>query len=173
MLLNIWVLKQEKILFLSQLAIATKIKMASNEHFLKKKKSEISSLSCQFSHNVVVLLAQKKGFFAFFFEEPKWNNLLSFVPIKAYFSVKQEKFSIRHLWGFNLDSMHCLLKGYKNDEASKQSKKTLLLDSEGIRPQEMTFSRKIVQESRKRCVTKYLSSETGENTFFITTCHCH
>ena len=62
---------------------------------------------------------------------------------------------------------------YSNDEASKQSKKTPFIGSEGISPQEITFSRKIVQESRKRCVTKYLSSETAGNAIFITTCHCH
>ena len=35
---------------------------------------------------------------------------------------------------------------------------------EGMRPSEITFSWKIVQKSRKRCVTKYKSSTSAETT---------
>ena len=48
---------------------------------------------------------------------------------------------------------------------------TPFIGSKDTRPQEMTFSRKKVQESRKKCVTKYMSSESIETALFITTCH--
>ena len=68
----------------------------------EKKTAMYLLLSCLFSHNykAVVLLAESffRLFQSFFFlEEPKLNNLLSFVSKKAllFFSVKQEKFSTR------------------------------------------------------------------------------
>ena len=58
---------------LSLVAIATKIKMASNEKLLKKKIGMSLLLSRFFSHNAVVLLEQRffRLFCRFFCEEPK------------------------------------------------------------------------------------------------------
>ena len=90
------------LLYLSAAAITTKKKMAFHWRLAEKKTAMYLLLSCLFSHNykAVVLLAESffRLFQSFFFlEEPKWNNLLSFVSKKAllFFSVKQEKFSTR------------------------------------------------------------------------------
>ena len=92
--------QQLLLLYLSPAAITTKKKMAFQRKLTEKKTAMYLLLSCLFSHKAVVLFAESffRLFQSFFFsEEPKWNNLLSFVSNKTllFFSVKQEKFSNR------------------------------------------------------------------------------
>ena len=142
-------------------------------------------LSCLFSHNykAVVLLAER--FFRlfqsyFFFEEPKLNNLLSFVSKKAllFFSVKQEKFSTRpSLEIFCWHTLHFVLK----DEIQKcryvEAEQKIFLSSQGNdyrtsrnRFWEMSFSKK---RSRKKISYKKYGSTSTFITPFISSCHYH
>ena len=126
-------------------------------------------LSRLFSHNykAVVLLAESffRLFQSFFFlEEPKLNNLLSFVSKKAllFFSVKQEKFSTRPSLGRFFVDILCISywrMKYKNVETSKQNKKYFYrLRATIIAHPEIVFEKwvspKMVQETEKRWVTK-------------------
>ena len=103
-----------------QLPLPQKKKMAFQRRLTEKKTAMYLLLSCLFSHNykAVVLLAESffRVFSRFFsFEEPKWNNLFSFVSNKTllFFSVEQEKFSNRSSLGiFCCHTNHCVLSKY-------------------------------------------------------------
>ena len=144
-------------------------------------------LSCLFSHNykAVVLLAESffRLFQSFFFlEEPKLNNLLSFVSKKAllFFSVKQEKFSTRpSLEIFCWHTLHFVLKDEIQKCRDVEAEQKIFLSSQSNdyrtsrnRFWEMSFSKNGTRNRKKMSYKKYASTATFI-TLFINSCHYH